>query len=129
MAADKSVPEMKVSAKQSVRFYIRSAQSFLKGTKGREADAENEKEAIAPKPPVEELSISGLGNAINTAIACASNLERLELGTVEDVQTNYIPVEAGNIKKSAPHIVIKIKRNPNAPTVDTETAAVEEAEA
>lgn len=107
-------PEMKVSNKHPIRFYIRSAMSFLKGTKGREAV--DDKKAIDPKPPVENLSISALGNAINVAIACASRIEAAELGEVTRVKTDYVEVEQGRYKKSAPHITITIKRNPNAPT-------------
>jgi len=103
-----------VSNKHPIRFYIRSALSFLRGTTGKEA--EGDKPAIEPKPPVDELSISGLGNAINTAIACASRIEEQKLGDIISVKTGYVEVEQGQRKKQAPHVLIKIKRNPDAPT-------------
>lgn len=113
MVSDSS-PEMKVSNKHPIRFYIRSAMSFLKGTTGK--DAEEGKDAIEPKPPVEQLKISALGNAINTAIACASRVEANDLGSIESIKTDYVEIDQGARKKFAPHILISIKRNPNAPT-------------
>jgi len=92
--------QMKVTAKQPMRFYIRSALSFLKGN-GEE------------KPPTEKLTISALGNAINVAIACASRVEKSGLGNVDQVKTDYVTmVESGG--KSVPHIEILISRSADA---------------
>jgi len=63
---------MKVSCKHPIVFYIKSALSFFKG-QGED------------KPPVSHLKISGLGNAINVAIACASRCEKEGMGSIEKV--------------------------------------------
>merc|ERR1719478_1882479 len=58
---------MKVSMKKGIGFYMRSVTAFLKGIEAKPADGD--KPAVEAKPAVDELKISGLGDAINTAIA------------------------------------------------------------
>ena len=101
--------EMKVSRKQPIRFYMRAAEAFFRGTvKTAKSEA---------KPAVENMTISALGNAINTAIACATNLERNDLAEVVQIETNYTLVKGGggNVNRRSPQIQIQMKRNPNAP--------------
>lgn len=93
---------MKVTTKNPVRFYIRSALSFLKGV-----DEE--------KPCVQEMKISALGNAINVAIACASRVEETQIGTIQDIKTEYLKMVGG---KTCPQIEISIKRSPNADKIE-----------
>lgn len=104
MTAETDSIHMKVSKKNPIRFYIRSAMSFLKG-------------AGEDKPAVENLVVSGLGNAINVVIACASRIEAAGLGTVQTIKTDYVSV-SGGLGKSCPQIEISIKRSPNADKVD-----------
>ena len=68
--------ELKVTNKKGIGFYIRAAESFLKGMPAMEAleakDGKEAKEAKEAKDPVDVLTISGLGDAINVAIATAA---------------------------------------------------------
>lgn len=105
---------MKVTAKQPMRFYIRSALSFLKGN-GEE------------KPPTEKLTISALGNAINVAIACASRVEKSGLGVVDNVKTDYVVMTETN-GKSVPHIEIMITRSADADKIVAEELELKEKE-
>uniref|UniRef100_A0A6T9GQY7 DNA/RNA-binding protein Alba-like domain-containing protein n=1 Tax=Alexandrium catenella TaxID=2925 RepID=A0A6T9GQY7_ALECA len=97
--------EMKVSMKKGVGFYIRAAASFLKGVEAREA-AEG-KEAVEAKAPVEELKISGLGEAINTAVTAATRAEADGLGTITKVETAYPDMSNG---RGCAQIFITLKR-------------------
>merc|ERR1712157_620468 len=79
--------EMKVSTKKSAGFYIRAASNFLKGIEAREADGD--KEAVEAKEPVDVLKISGLGEAINAAVAAATRTVAEGAGEITEIQTNY----------------------------------------
>lgn len=99
------VMEMKVSMKKGIGFYIRAASSFLKGVEAREAG--DGKEAVEAKPPVDELKISGLGEAINTAVAAAARVQADGLGTVAKIETNYPDMPSG---RGCAQIVITVKK-------------------
>merc|ERR1712110_1184360 len=72
--------EMKVTTKKEIGFYIRSAKSFMEGTEDKEGNK---------KPAVDNLNISGTGNAINAAVATAAALESEGLGTITKIETSY----------------------------------------
>merc|ERR1719401_2220381 len=55
--------EMKVTMKKGIGFYANSACSFLKGIDAKPADGD--KPAVDAKPAVDNLRISGLGEAVN----------------------------------------------------------------
>merc|ERR1712157_108561 len=97
--------EMKVSTKKSVGFYIRAASNFLKGIEAREADGD--KEAVEAKEPVDVLKISGLGEAINTAVAAATRVVAEGIGEITEVQTQYPEMTSG---RGCAHIMIVVKR-------------------
>ena len=69
--------QMRVTCKQPIVFYIKSALSFFKGQSEE-------------RPAVEQLKISGMGNAINVAIAAASRCEKQGMGTIESVLMTYL---------------------------------------
>merc|ERR1719215_435115 len=73
------VMDMKVTSKKSAGFYARSAQKFLRG-EGKDGE---------PGEPVQVLNISGLGDAVNTAIAVATALESDGSGLVAKIHTSY----------------------------------------
>ncbi len=98
--------EMKVSNKKGAGFYIRSAQAFLKGVPAQEA--KEGKEALEAKAPVNELKISGLGEAINIAVATAAAVAKDNLATIEKVETQYPDMDSG---RGCAQIVITVKRN------------------
>uniref|UniRef100_A0A7S4SM03 DNA/RNA-binding protein Alba-like domain-containing protein n=1 Tax=Alexandrium monilatum TaxID=311494 RepID=A0A7S4SM03_9DINO len=100
-----SVMEMKVSMKKGVGFYIRAASSFLKGIEAKEAT--EGKEAVEAKAPVDELKISGLGEAINTAVTAASRAEADGFGTITKVETAYPDMNNG---RGCAQIFITVKR-------------------
>merc|ERR1719446_1645070 len=68
--APEGAVEMKVTTKKPPGFYTRAAASFLKGVEERPAT--DDKEKVEAKAAVDYLRISGLGEAINTASAAAS---------------------------------------------------------
>lgn len=75
---------MKVTAKRNADFYIRAATTFLQGS--------------GDKPPVEELVLSALGEAINVAGAIATRIEKDGLATIAKISTDY--PEMGSEDKS-----------------------------
>eukprot|EP00931_Biecheleriopsis_adriatica_P071102 TRINITY_DN4495_c0_g1_i1.p1 TRINITY_DN4495_c0_g1~~TRINITY_DN4495_c0_g1_i1.p1 ORF type:complete len:104 (-),score=34.97 TRINITY_DN4495_c0_g1_i1:43-354(-) len=97
--------EMKVTSKKPTGFYVKSTVSFLKGIDAKEAS--EGKEAVAAKPPVDELKISGLGDCISTVVACAQRAMGDGLATIAKVETDYptMPNEKG-----CPQMVILLKR-------------------
>mmetsp|Transcript_104407 Transcript_104407/g.290894 ORF Transcript_104407/g.290894 Transcript_104407/m.290894 type:complete len:104 (-) Transcript_104407:135-446(-) len=97
--------EMKVSVKKSVGFYIRATSSFLKGIEAREAA--DGREAVEAKEPVDELKISGLGEAINTAVTAAARAEADGIGTIMKVETQYPNMANG---RGCAQIMITVKR-------------------
>eukprot|EP00413_Alexandrium_margalefii_P041399 CAMPEP_0204593828 /NCGR_PEP_ID=MMETSP0661-20131031/51731_1 /ASSEMBLY_ACC=CAM_ASM_000606 /TAXON_ID=109239 /ORGANISM="Alexandrium margalefi, Strain AMGDE01CS-322" /LENGTH=106 /DNA_ID=CAMNT_0051604175 /DNA_START=87 /DNA_END=407 /DNA_ORIENTATION=- len=103
--SSESTMEMKVSMKKGVGFYIRAASSFLKGVDAREAV--DGKEAVEAKAPVEELKISGLGEAINAAVTAATCAETNGLGTITKVETAYPDMSSG---RGCAQIFITVKR-------------------
>jgi len=100
------VMEMKVSTKNGPGFYIRSAESFLRGTEAKEA--KDGKEAVEAKPPVDVLRISGTGDAINAAITAATRCQLDKLGTITKVETGYPELTSG---RGCAQIVITVTRN------------------
>jgi len=97
--------EMKVSTKNGVGFYVRAAASFLKGIDAKEAS--EGKEAAEAKPPVDELKISGLGEAIVAAVTAAARAEADGLGSITKVETQYPEMTNG---RGCAQIVITVAR-------------------
>mmetsp|Transcript_21540 Transcript_21540/g.43414 ORF Transcript_21540/g.43414 Transcript_21540/m.43414 type:complete len:107 (+) Transcript_21540:84-404(+) len=91
------VVDMKVTTKKPIGFYVRSAKSFLTGV---------ETQGGEKKEPVCELNISGLGDAINVAVAAAAALESEGLGTIQKVETSYPEMASSN--RGCPRICIKV---------------------
>merc|ERR1711920_982091 len=90
---DFNAMEMKVTQQKPASFYIKAAASFLKGVEAKPAT--EGKEAVAAKPPVEILKISGLGEAINTAVTAAVQSEAEGLGKITKIRTDYPDMENG----------------------------------
>mmetsp|Transcript_60355 Transcript_60355/g.167096 ORF Transcript_60355/g.167096 Transcript_60355/m.167096 type:complete len:462 (+) Transcript_60355:43-1428(+) len=88
--------EMKLSQQKTVGFYIRAATTFLKG--GQD------------KPPIEELTLSALGNSISAAVAVATRMESDGLGKIAKVETSYPGMTSRNVERGCARIAIKIKR-------------------
>jgi len=84
---ERLVVDMRVSAKKGVGFYTRAAASFLTGMEAKEAVGD--KPALSAKAPVNKIKISGLGDAINTAVAVAVKAEADGIGLIKSVKTNY----------------------------------------
>lgn len=87
------VQEMKVSAKKRSGLYIRAARSFLEGIEPTEA--EGVKPSIEARAPVDELKISGLGDAILATVTVARQMETEGLGTIECIETAYPEMPGG----------------------------------
>jgi len=91
---DRLVVDLKVSAKKGAGFYARAAENFLKGLEAKpEADG---KPALEAKAPVNKIKISGLGDAINTAIAVATKVQAGGAGVMKKVDTKYLDMGNGN---------------------------------
>jgi hypothetical protein len=101
---DKLVVDMKVSLKKSTGFYIRAALSFLQGLEAK--PAVDDKPALEAKEPVNKIKISGLGAAINTAVAVAARVEADNVGVIKSVQTKYLEMGKG----SSAQVVILMER-------------------
>merc|ERR1719159_96583 len=99
------VTEMKVSNKKGIGFYIRAASSFLKGVEAQEAS--EGKDAVEAKEPVDELKISGLGEAINVAVAAAARVEADKLATIQKIETQYPEMTSG---RGCAQIVITVAK-------------------
>eukprot|EP00933_Yihiella_yeosuensis_P079798 TRINITY_DN93222_c0_g1_i1.p1 TRINITY_DN93222_c0_g1~~TRINITY_DN93222_c0_g1_i1.p1 ORF type:complete len:102 (-),score=24.69 TRINITY_DN93222_c0_g1_i1:185-490(-) len=79
--AEETSAVMKVTAKQNVGFYMRAAASFLRGTND--------------KKPVEELTLTALGQAIGIVATVAGRIEKEGLATITSVKTFYADVPSG----------------------------------
>jgi len=84
--------EMKVTKKKPSGFYVRAASSFLKGVEAK--PAEEGKEAVEAKAPVENLRISGLGDAVNVAVTAAAQAQSEGFGIISRIQTAYPSMES-----------------------------------
>mmetsp|Transcript_132765 Transcript_132765/g.264935 ORF Transcript_132765/g.264935 Transcript_132765/m.264935 type:complete len:94 (+) Transcript_132765:3-284(+) len=91
--------------KKGVGFYVRAAASFLKGVDAKEASEGSE--AVEAKPPVDELKILGLGEAINAAVTSATRAEADGLGVITKVETQYPEMTNG---RGCAQIVITVAR-------------------
>jgi len=96
---------MKVSMKKGIGFYMRASTAFLKGVEAK--PAEGDKPAVEAKPAVDELKISGLGDAINTAIAAAARVETDKLGKITKIETAYPEMTQG---RGCAQIMITVKK-------------------
>merc|ERR1711904_119765 len=85
--------ELKVSKKKNANFYVRSAAAFLKGVDAVEAT--EDKEAKPKLEPVDNLEISGLGEAINSAVQVAVESEKAGLCKITKVTTKYPMMPSG----------------------------------
>merc|ERR1739848_603193 len=93
--------EMKVSAKKSASFYIRALRSFLQGREQR--PAEEGRAAVEAREPVDKLRISGLGEAINAAVAAASCVEAEGICRICSIRTVCLQLEGS--QRSCPQII------------------------
>ncbi|CAE8598510.1 unnamed protein product [Polarella glacialis] len=73
---------MKVTAKKNVGFYMCAAASFLRGTED--------------KKPVEELTLTALGQAIDIVASVATRVQKEGLATIKSVSTHYADVPASS---------------------------------
>lgn len=101
--------EMKVTTKKSVGFYIKSAKSFFQGVEDKDGNK---------KDPVDTLSVSGLGDAINVAVAAATVVQAEGLAGITNIDTSYTEMEKG----SCPRILITLTKGA-PPLVVTESSA------
>mmetsp|Transcript_2841 Transcript_2841/g.6453 ORF Transcript_2841/g.6453 Transcript_2841/m.6453 type:complete len:109 (+) Transcript_2841:70-396(+) len=92
--------DMKVTTKKPPNFYIRSAKSFLTGI-----ETESGK-----KEPVNELTISGLGEAINAAVAASMAVVGDNLATITKVETSYPGMTTNGAERGCPRIVITLAK-------------------
>lgn len=100
--------EMKVTAKKGTAFYVRAVSNFLKGMEAK--PAEEGREALEAKAPVEALRISGLGGSINAAIAAASGAVGEGLCTIARIQTAYPMLESSGRSANCAQILIDVKK-------------------
>lgn len=87
------IAEMRVGKGKSQGFYKRAASAFLKGVEAR--PAAGGKEASPAREPVDELLITGLGEAIGVAAEVAAYAEAEGLARIFKVETSYPEVASG----------------------------------
>lgn len=87
---------LKVTVSKGSGFYVRAARNFLEGNKEKDA--------------VDSITISGLGNAINSAALVASRLEKDGIGTVTKVVTAYPEMTAGKSDRGVAQLVITMEK-------------------
>lgn len=95
------VVEMKVTTKKSTSFYINCAKRFLQG--GEDKDGNKQK-------AVRALTVSGLGEAINVAVATAAIMQKEGLGKIDTIETSYPQLDAGSSSRGCPLIKLRILR-------------------
>jgi len=103
--AAKGAIEMKVSLKKPKGFYVSAALSFLKGVDAKPAT--EDKEALDAKAAVDNLRISGTGEACNVAISAASQIAQDGVGTITAIQTCYPKISGANCAQ----VIIDVKKN------------------
>mmetsp|Transcript_21938 Transcript_21938/g.51302 ORF Transcript_21938/g.51302 Transcript_21938/m.51302 type:complete len:227 (+) Transcript_21938:102-782(+) len=91
--SEAGVADMKISKKNSARFYSRAAEKFFEGSEER--------------PAVELLRIRALGEAIAIAVAVATKLEKDGLGCIKTLSTAYPAMDGGGNSAS---IAIDVSR-------------------
>jgi len=95
--------EMKVTSKKSPGFYAKSASSFLEGFTDKDGNK---------KEPVKELSISGVGDAMNTVAVAATSVEKAGCGKIKEIETSYPEFVTfganGPVFRSSARLAIKI---------------------
>eukprot|EP00435_Cladocopium_sp_Y103_P056681 s338_g19.t1 len=77
MTAAPEKMEMKVSTKKDLGFFLRAARVFLQGAEA--------KEGLPARAPVDELQVSGLGEAIKVAVTLCGRLEAEGLAVIDAV--------------------------------------------
>jgi phosphoglucomutase len=92
--------ELKLTTQKPANFYTRAARSFLEGVP--------EKDGKPAKPPVDTVTLTALGNAINAAVSVATTLEKEGLVVITSVRTKFTAV-VGPIKRS-PNMTVVLKR-------------------
>jgi hypothetical protein len=91
--------DMKVTLHKSQNFYISAAKRMLEGFE--------DKEGIKHEA-VRILTISGVGAAVNTAIATAAAIEREGVGTIKKIETDYPEIGGEGKGRACPRIRIQI---------------------
>lgn len=94
-----SLVEVRVGTAKGVGAYARSAGGLLRGM-----EAKDDKEA---RPPVDELQISGLGNAAAVAVAVAQRLEAEGIAALTKVETLFPEMPGG---RRCAQILIRVRR-------------------
>eukprot|EP00928_Gymnodinium_smaydae_P007346 TRINITY_DN12650_c0_g2_i1.p1 TRINITY_DN12650_c0_g2~~TRINITY_DN12650_c0_g2_i1.p1 ORF type:complete len:664 (-),score=127.84 TRINITY_DN12650_c0_g2_i1:95-2086(-) len=87
---------MKVSSKKPIKFYEKAAKAFLTGVDEKDGSR---------KEPVNSLTITGLGDAIHTAVATAVAMEREGVGVLQRTCTDVASED-----RSTPRIAITLIR-------------------
>lgn len=98
----KDTVNMKVTTNRSPSFYAKAAKGFFEGVETKDGEK---------KEPVNNLIISGLGDAINTAVQAALACEQEGLGKITKVETSYPDMQSRGITRGCSAITIKLKKN------------------
>lgn len=94
------IVEMKVTSRKNIGFYIKSAKNLMQG--GIEKDG-------SKREPINTLSISGLGEAINIAVATATAVATDGVAHIEKVETSYPETSRGSAARSCARIRVTIR--------------------
>merc|ERR1711879_599383 len=90
---------MKVTNQKSANLYITAAKRFLQGSVDEDGNA---------RAPVHTLRISGLGEAISTAVVAATAVEKSGLGKIQKLETSYADMHRGSVHYGTARIEITV---------------------
>lgn len=97
----KDVVDMKVTNQKSASFYVKAAKGFFQDAEDKEGNK---------RDPVEVLNISGMGDAINTAVAAAVACKKEGLAVISKSETSYVDVESRGVTRKCAAIRLTLKR-------------------
>jgi len=94
---------MQISNARPRVFYAQVAKRFFGGSKDKE--------------PVEELILTALGSAMNSAVAVSDSLVKNKVATITQVETSYYRPEEGEARnrliRNVPKLTIRMKKDPD----------------
>jgi adenosine deaminase len=97
MSASGGVVELKVGAHKGIGFYVRAPRKLIEqGIASSSSAGQDGQTSVKVAKPVDELRISGLGNATGIAIAVASSIAASGLGQIVRVETDYPAMPDGH---------------------------------
>jgi len=100
LADDKPEDFLRVSTTRSISFWVNAASALMHSDRDRDG---------VERKIYDEITISALGTAIPTAVACVGLIEKSEAGSVIKISTHYAVLDNGKRAQ----VQIRLKKNPS----------------